>query len=54
MEQEFINLVEEKNIKGLRNYIAVWLILNPTFQDNKCDVYMRYLNEKGIDITEPY
>lgn len=54
MEQNFVFMADEKDIKGLRNYISSWFGLCPTLRGNKCDKYMNYLEKVGIDITEPY
>lgn len=52
-EQEFIDAVSNNDVPYLRTFIASEIRVDPAFNKSKCDDCMKYIRERGINITEP-
>ena len=52
--EDFYEAIEKKDIPYLRAYIAAKIRNDQKFERNACDDCMRFLKEKGLDITEKF
>ena len=54
MKQGFIDAVESKDLYSIRSYITSEIIEDPTFSGKGVEECITYLEEKGVNIYEPF